>query len=136
MLRYQRSLGLLEASWAQIGGEPAFAMIVYGDAGTLIVHQPRALQEGRPGGPGRIELVTADATRTIDLPPLPPAERDGPTCFLSHVRAGRLVTGLCAPEVGRDVQEVLDAALLSTARGRSVGLPVAVEASRAHVEIG
>jgi predicted dehydrogenase len=125
VLRYPRSLGLLEASWTQIGGEPAFAMIVYGDSGTLVVHQPRAVREGRPGALGRLELVTGDGSQTIDAPPLPADERDGPTYFLSRVRDGRLVQGLCAPEVGRDVQEVLEAALVSSATGRSVALPLA-----------
>ena len=44
-------------------------------------------------------------------------ERDGPTYFLSCLRAGRPVEGLCAPDVGRDVQEVLGAALLSSRTG-------------------
>ena len=58
VLRYPRTIALLEASWNQIGGEPAFGMIVYGDAGTLIVHQPRATREGQRVGPGRVEVVT------------------------------------------------------------------------------
>lgn len=124
ILSYPRALGLLEASWTQVGGEPAFAMIVYGDAGTLMVHQPRPPREGQVAGPGRVQLVTREATRLLDPPPLPPEERDGPTHFLSRVRAGRQITGPCAPEVGRDVQEVLAAALRSSAAGRRVSLPL------------
>ena len=130
VLRYPRSLGLLEASWTQIGNEPAFAMVVYGDAGTLVVHQPRALREGQPIATGRIELVTGTDRQTIDVPSLPPDERDGPTYFLARVREGRLVEGWCAPEVGRDVQEILEAALVSSATSRSVALPLADQALR------
>src|SRR5206468_12724446 len=36
VLHYPRALGLIEASWTQIGTEPALAMVVYGDAGTLL----------------------------------------------------------------------------------------------------
>ena len=63
VLRYPRALALLEASWNQVGGEPAFGMVVYGDAGTLIVHQPRATREGQRVGPGRVEVVTARGKR-------------------------------------------------------------------------
>lgn len=130
VLRYPRTFGLLEASWTQIGSEPAFAMIVYGDAGTLVVHQPRAVREGQAIAPGRLEVVTGAGSQAIDVPPLPADERDGPTYFLSCVHKGRLVEGLCAPEVGRDVQEILQAALVSSARGRSVALPLSAEAPR------
>jgi predicted dehydrogenase len=58
----------------------------------------------------------------VDPPPLAADERDGPTYFLTRVRDGRPVAGPCAPEVGRDVQTVLDAALRSSATGRRVDL--------------
>jgi predicted dehydrogenase len=125
VLRYPRALGLLEASWTQIGGEPAFAMVVYGDAGTLIVHQPRAVREGQTAAAGRVQVITRERTELADPPPLPVDERDGPTYFLSRVRDGRPVEGLCAPEVGRDAQEVVSAALRSSATGREVALPLA-----------
>ena len=60
----------------------------------------------------------------MDPPPLPAAERDGPTHFLTCVRAGRPVEGFCAPDVGRDVQEILEAALRASAAGRDVELPL------------
>jgi predicted dehydrogenase len=99
-------------------------MIAHGDAGTLLVHQPRATREGQRPGPGRVEIATGEGSRLVDPPPLPDDERDGPTHFLSRLRAGRPVEGLCAADLGRDVQEVLDAALLSARTGRSVPLPV------------
>ena len=124
VLRYHRALAFLEASWNQVGGQPAFGMIVYGDRGTLIVHQPRATHEGQVVGPGRVELVTAAGSETIEPPPLPSDQRDGPTHFLTCLRMGRTVEGLCAPDVGRDVQEVLEAALRASATRCEVRLPV------------
>jgi predicted dehydrogenase len=123
VLRYPRALAVLEASWTQIGGEPGFAVIVYGDAGTLLVHQPRATREGQPVEPGRVQLVTRAGGEWIDPPPLPDDERDGPAYFLSRLRDGRPVEGLCAPEVGRDAQEVLAAALRSAETRREITLP-------------
>jgi predicted dehydrogenase len=124
VLRYPRALALLEGSWTQIGGEPAFALVVYGDRGTLIVHQPRAMREGQSVGAGRVQVVTGEGSTTIDPSPLPPEERDGPTYFLSRIAAGRPIEGLCAPEIGRDAQEALAAALESAATGREVRLPL------------
>jgi predicted dehydrogenase len=125
VLRYPRALGLLEASWTQVGAEPAVALTAYGDRGTLIVHQPRAVREGPQPARGSVQLVTADGSQRIDPPELPPDERDGPTFFLGRLRAGRAIEGPCSPEVGRDAQEVLDAALRSAATGREVPLPAA-----------
>ena len=122
VLTYPRALGLLEASWNQIGGEPALAMVVFGDRGTLLVHQPRPTREGQRVGSGRVQVVTAAGSRDVEPPPLPDGERDGPSYFLTCVREGRAVTGPCAADVGRDVQEVLDAALRSAASGRRVEL--------------
>jgi len=124
VLRYPRALAVLEGSWTQVGAEPAFAMIVYGDAGTLIVHQPRAIREGQKVGAGRVQIVTGQASETIEPSPLPAEERDGTTYFLSRLRGGRPIEGLCSPEVGRDVQEVLAAALRSSATRRTVELPL------------
>ena len=125
ILRYPRALAVLEGSWTQIGGEPAFAMVVYGDAGTLIVHQPRPIREGDRPGPGRVQRVTGDGSETLDAPALPPDEKDGVTYFLTRVRDGRPIEGLCAPEVGRDVQEILAAALRASATVSTVALPAA-----------
>jgi predicted dehydrogenase len=124
VLLYPRALGLLEASWTQIGDEPGFAMIVYGDRGTLLVHQPRATHESERLGPGRVQLVTRTGSRFIDPPPLPLAERDGPTHFLACLRASGEVTDLCAADIGRDVQEIITAALQSSAHRRVVPLPL------------
>jgi predicted dehydrogenase len=124
VLSYPRALGVLEASWTQIGGEPAFGMIVYGERGTLLVHQPRPTHDGERVGPGRVQVVTAEGIRMLDPPPLSPEERDGPTHFLSCVGTGRDVTEFCAADVGRDVQEIIAAAQRSSATGRAVALPL------------
>jgi predicted dehydrogenase len=123
ILRYPRALGLLEASWTHVAGEPAFAMVVHGDAGTLVVHQPKAVREGQAAGAGRVQVATAAGSQFIEPPPLPPDERDGPTYFLSRILDGRPISGLCSPEVGRDAQEILSAALTASATGREVTLP-------------
>jgi predicted dehydrogenase len=124
VLSYPRALGLLEASWTQIGGEPAFGMIVYGERGTLLVLQPRATREGQRVESGRVQLVTPSGSRVLEPPALPLDQRDGPTHFLARLRDGCELTELCGAGVGRDVQEVITAALQSSAHRRVVSLPV------------
>src|SRR5262249_25204209 len=113
VLAYPSALGLLEASWTQIGREPPFAMIVYGARETLAAHQPPPTREGARAGVGRVELITAAGSRFVERPALAADERDGPTHFLNCVSAGRDVTEFCAAGVGCDVQEILAAALRS-----------------------
>lgn len=124
VLSYPNALGLLEASWTQIGGEPAFAMIVYGETATLIVHQPRPTREGERVGTGRVQIVTSDGSRVVEPPALPAEEQDGPTHFLSTLRRGGAVTPFCAADVGCDVQEIIAAAQRASASGQRVALPL------------
>jgi hypothetical protein len=71
-----------------------------------------------------VQLVTRSGTRFLEPRPLPPDQRDGPTHFLTCLRAQGEVTDLCAADVGRDVQEVITAALQSSAHRRVVPLPL------------
>src|SRR3989475_6017739 len=59
VLSYPRPLGLLAASRTQIGGEPAFAMIVYGERRGLPRPPPPPAPRGQPAGPARRQGRTA-----------------------------------------------------------------------------
>jgi predicted dehydrogenase len=122
ILKYPRTLALLEGSWTHVGSQPPYGLIVYGDQGTVLVHQPKATHEGGTAGPGQVEVVTREGSRMVEPPPLPADATDGPTYFLTRVRDGRPIDGLLSPALGRDVQEVLSAALRSSASGREVWL--------------
>src|SRR3989475_4689573 len=59
VLSYPGALGLLAASRTQIGGEPAFAMIVYGERRGLPRPPPPPAPRGQPAGPARRQGRTA-----------------------------------------------------------------------------
>ena len=122
ILKYPRTLALLEGSWTHVGNQPPYGLIVYGDTGTLLVHQPKASHEGGTAGLGQVEVITPAGREIIDPPPLPDEATDGPTYFLSRLRDKRPIEGLLSPVLGRGVQEVLSAALESSASGRTVTL--------------
>src|SRR3954452_8931795 len=71
ILKYPRALALLEGSWTHVGNQPPYGLIVYGDRGTLLVHQPKAAREGGTAGLGQIEVVSGERHEMIDPPPLP-----------------------------------------------------------------
>jgi len=89
-----------------------------------IMLESDSTREGDRVEPGRVQLVTPSGSRFVEPPPLPPDQRDGPTHFLACVRTGGEVTDLCAADIGRDVQEVITAALQSSAYRRVVPLPL------------
>jgi predicted dehydrogenase len=122
ILKYPRTLALLEGSWTHVGNQPPYGLIVYGDRGTLLVHQPKPSHEGGTGGLGQVEIVTSAGRELLDPPPLPAEATDGPTYFLTCVRDKRPIEGLLSPRLGRDVQEVLSAALWASTSGREVWL--------------
>lgn len=122
ILKYPRTLALLEGSWTHIGNQPPYGLIVYGDKGTLLVHQPKATHEGGTAGLGQVEIVTGAGRELLDPPPLPSDATDGPTYFLTRVRDRLPIEGLLSPKLGRDVQEVLSAALWASESGREVWL--------------
>jgi predicted dehydrogenase len=121
-LRYPRALALLEASWTQIGLEPAFAFIVYGDRGTMLVHQPKPAREGAAATIGRVQVVTIDGNETFDPPAPAPDELDGPSYFLSRLRDGRPIQGMVSAATGLQSQRILDAAQRSVRLGRVIEL--------------
>jgi predicted dehydrogenase len=123
-LEYARALGLFELSWTQIGNQPPYGLIVSGDRGTLLVHQPKAAGEGQPAGPGHLELVGSAESRRIEPSALPDDQRDGPTYFLSRLRSGGPIEGLVTPQAGRDAQEIIEASLRSALLGGRVRLPL------------
>ncbi len=118
IMEWARAMAISEASWTQIGHLTSYVTVIYGSEGTLMVE---------PGKAGRVLLATRQHEDGIEIDY---ADQRGPTnateFFLSHLRSGQLITGLCSAEVGRDAQEILEAALISAARHSAVSLPLAV----------
>ena len=118
LLRYPRALGIVETSWSWVGGLPTAGPIAYGTEGTLVAHGAREA--------AGITLVTRDRQEPVthDAPPLPEGEESAPAYFIAHILADRPIEGLVSPDVGRDAQEILEAALISIRTGGDVPLPL------------
>jgi predicted dehydrogenase len=116
IMQHARAISTSTASWTQIGHMSSYIPMIYGSAGTLILQQ------------GQVWLADAaheDGVK-LDLPAPSAGQANSAEFFLSHIRSGEPITGLCGADVGLMAQEVLEAGLRSAAEGRSVSLPLPV----------
>ncbi len=105
---WPQGMGVWEATWSRVGEEPGPGSVLYGTAGTLAltgggVH----LSVGRGGA----QQMTAD--------PLVEADADPIAHLLAAIGSGAAVHPLCTAEMGRDTQEVLEAARRAVATGQA-----------------
>lgn len=121
VMSYPRAIALAEGSWTQIGNLTQYIATIYGTKGILLV-EPRAT--------GRLLHATAEQPEgvVVPLPEQPASLRSVNAHFLDCVRGNREFQPLCQPRVGRDAQEILEAALLSSETGSEVSLPLKIQA--------
>jgi predicted dehydrogenase len=116
VMQHARAISTATGSWTQQGDMTSYEPMIYGSKGTFYIRE-----HGR-------ELWFADAEQKngvrLEAPEAPAGARTASEYFLGHMRSGEPVGGLCGPEVGLMAQEVLEAAILAAAEGRSVSLPL------------
>ncbi|HEY3081296.1 MAG TPA: Gfo/Idh/MocA family oxidoreductase [Chloroflexota bacterium] len=118
LLRYPSAIGVAETSWSWVGGLPTAGPVVYGVEGTLVAH-------GARDAAGVTMVRKGDKEPTIvEAPPLPEGERGAAEYFVGRVQSERPIEGLVSPEVCRDAQEILEAAIESIRTGREVAVPL------------
>lgn len=118
LLRYHRSMAVIEATWTAAGPVPDGGPTIWGSSGTLVVR--------RSGAKGYVQHITAaspDGT-TLEPPPLLDGEHNATSYFLSRLASGQPFEGLASMDIGRDTQEILEAGLLAARGGGEVSLPL------------
>jgi len=118
LLRYPHAIGVAETSWSWVGGLPTAGPVVYGTEGTLVAHGAREAAGVTLAVRGQPE------PKIVEAPPLPEGQRNAPEYFVSSILQERPIEGLTSPEVCRDAQEILEAAIQSIASHREVALPL------------
>ncbi len=116
IMQHARALSTATASWTQVGHLTSYVPMFYGSEGTLVVE----------GDTVRLATRDHDLGQIVSVPDLPIGERSSAEFFLSHIREGSPIEGLCSPEIGLMAQEVVEAGLLSARQGCSVSLPLPV----------
>ena len=109
---YDTAYASTEASWCQI---PDYHdTVILGSKGTLVTDRGKLLIGTEPRKPmEEVDLVEPEAPK-----------RNGPEYLLHCIETGKTVDGMCSARVGRDAQEILEAALISAREGRRVELPL------------
>jgi predicted dehydrogenase len=117
VMTYPNALAIAEASWTQIGHLSSYVTWIYGTEGTLMVE---------PGDKGKLVLATEKQPegKPVKVPKLPSHLRNASAHFIHCLRTGETFTPLCNDRVGRDAQEILEAGLVSSAKGGEVSLPL------------
>ncbi len=128
LMRYPRAVGMAQASWSQIGAGRGNGPVIYGTTGTIVVHQRLGSREGHAVRAGQVEVMTVDRPdgELLDAPDLPPEERGALAYLMACLERDAPVEGIVSPEVGRDVQEILEAGYQSLASGCAVSLPLPI----------
>ncbi len=116
IMQHPRALSTSTASWTQIGHLTSYVPMFYGSEGTLVVQH------------GQLLLATPEHEdgQALDVPAPPAEQRNSAAFFLSHIRSGEPIKGLCSAEVSLQAQEVLEAGMLSVEQGRASSLPLPV----------
>ncbi|MEM2384973.1 MAG: Gfo/Idh/MocA family oxidoreductase [Candidatus Bathyarchaeia archaeon] len=113
VLMYEKGTAIVEGTWSQVGRVPGDPQ-VFGTEGSIIIGREELIifTENKPEG----EVVKPD--------PLPEGERNAVEYFLTRIREDKPINGMCNPKFSRDVQEVLEAGLISSESGKAVKIPI------------
>ena len=106
-------VGYDKPSWSQIG-RLSVDPTIYGTKGTISF------------GPHETMVFTKDKQEgeAIAVDPLPQGERNAVEYFLTRIKEDRPIEGMCDPKFSRDVQEVLEAGLISSKSGTVTMIPL------------
>lgn len=126
LLRYQRAMAVIEATWTAAGPVLDGGPVLYGRAGTLAVRSQSSRGEGQKAGTGIVLRVTLDDPdgTVIEPPALPEGEQTAVEYFLTCLAQDRPFEGLVSLSVSRDTQEILEAGLRAASAGREISLPL------------
>jgi predicted dehydrogenase len=108
---YDCGTAVVEGTWSQIGGIPAGPEIC-GTKGTICFDADEAM------------IFTKLKSEVIRVDPLPQEESNAVEYFLTRIEGDKIIGGMCDPKFSRDVQEVLEAGLISSEKGKVVAMPL------------
>jgi predicted dehydrogenase len=118
IMQHARALSTTTASWTQSGHMTSYEPMFYGSAGTVVVR--------RDGTELWLSNPEHEHGTQLEVPAAKAGMRSSADFFISHIRSGEPIGGLCGADVGVMAQEVLEAGIISAAEGRTVSLPLPV----------
>ena len=95
--------------------------MIYGEDGTIALTGQDELKSPIAARPGE---RSDHESETIAAPALPAHYRSGPDYFTYCLLHDQPFEGMVSADLSRDAQEILEAGMVSMARGKEVGLPL------------
>ena len=121
LMDFEDAIGLAAACWSQIGPNPIHGPIINGVDGSLVVDEEGNLHLYAVKEKGNYGDIHGEA---LAVPPPPKGWRNGPEYFAERIRKDEEIKDPLGVRFNRNVQEVLEAGLLSATEGRRVYLPL------------
>jgi len=113
IMMYDKGTAAVEGTWSQIGKIPVDP-VIYGTKGSIFIGPQETMLFTKGNQEG--EIVKVD--------PLQQGERNAVEYFLTRIKEDKPIEGMCDPKFSRDVQEVLEAGLVSSESGAIVTVPL------------
>jgi predicted dehydrogenase len=119
VMQWPDAMAQMEASWTHIGNLNQRFSVFLGTEGTVYLQTfPQKA----------VSLATDEDKGGSEIPLTPPPEDrvNATAYFLTRLLANKPIEGICSPQVGRDAQEIIEAAKLSAGQERVISLPLPV----------
>jgi len=123
ILGYPKGHTITEGTWTQPAMPVKIPAMIYGDAGAIALMGGNELKIATKGVPGQHSGLPVEG-ETIVAPDLPAHYTSAIHYFTHCLLHDEPFTGIVAPEISRDTQEILEAGLLSMQSGGAVSLPL------------
>lgn len=101
VMNYANGMAVSEGSWSQVGKLTAYATVIYGTTGTMML-EPRA------GGRLYVADDMSPDGRVVAVPDPPESMRSATAHFISGLSSGEPFWTLCDETVCRDTQQILE----------------------------
>lgn len=119
VMQWPDAMAQMEASWTHIGNLDQRFSVFLGTKGTIHCQTfPKT----------SVRLATdedKDGTE-IELMPPPEDRKNATSYFLTRLVEKNPIEGICSPKIGRDAQEIVEAAKLSASQEKVISLPLPV----------
>ncbi|GAB4453076.1 MAG: hypothetical protein OHK0029_05140 [Armatimonadaceae bacterium] len=113
IMQYPHAMGVCEASWTQPSGSLGMNPQAFGSEGSIAMHDGKVV----------IRRVGED-TVTVTPPPTEYPRRSAPEYFLHCLATSEPPQGVCAMDISRLSQEILEAGLRASDTGQTQSLPL------------
>ena len=121
MMDFGDAIGSAAACWSQVGPHPIHGPIINGVDGSLVVDEEGNLHLYAVKEKGKYRDIHHEV---VAVPQPPKGWRNGPEYFVERIKMDEEIEDPLGVEFNRNVQEVLEAAILSATDGRRISLPI------------